>query len=791
MSYCRITGKAKGLPKPNYFPLLSPISPADARRFCRITGKAYGLPSHRYIPVVLTTYLNPLKCKITNSTDFGPHHYEPDYNYGKRKHLILTGYRYMIPVFDETNDQQRNLLDLLKSKIIQHDDHQFVYTVDEKKCSLVFPARLEAAVRDGDVRDVMFAKTNDSVLLRMSKGKNVSLDLHEFDTHSDGVEKHLFNGEGPRQDVLLARELEESERERKQTKRRQNLMHMAKIFESKDQLADDDDEEYRKNMAIKEAKRKRVEAKRADKVRRIQYNEFNGCATNDCNKLHMDANDSTDLVKPIIESWDWDTYAKEASKSNCRPILSKMPKPHNVKAEIIQTHDVKIDIEMLQSTIGFDAIPCIVPLQPCSERPSAELIDSIKLLDNVQRERLENLINTIVDHAELVEAIPNQSELIKVLQNYSNGVFINDASAPLCGLSINIGSDENPRYVFVPGCMTSTTNGDVFVAGQTISSGNADSTFLPGLTVNSSTGVAFVPGFVMTNENNSNSVFLAGQISNDEFICGQTVYTDMPRFVEGQTVVTNDGLKFVAGKLNEATGNFVCGQTLSMPDGSIKFIPGQMSTKSDGTEQFIAGQSVFSEDDGWIFVPGQTVDERFIAGKSIITAEGAKFIPGQYLNEVFVPGISVETDAGIKFVAGLNVETKHGEKFVEGQIVYSEHGEIFLPGKTTVQKSGDISFRAAKTVDDIVYSEAISSGLVIDSNSINVSNASLSVYGHMVQTQNGIEFYPNKIDLASLPNGKIVPGKLIRQNFDTKFVPGIMENDGFIPGQVVWTENGE
>lgn len=781
MSYCRITGKAKGLPKPNYFPLLAPISPADARRFCKITGKAYGLPSHRYIPVVLTTYLNPLKCKITTSTKYGPHHYEPDYNYGKRKHIILTDYRYMFPVFDETNDQQRSLLDILNSKSVQHDDHHFVYTVAERKCGLVFPARLEAAVRDGDVRDVMFAKTNDSVLLRMSQGKNVSLDLQEFDTNADGVDKHLFSGEGPRQEVIIAHEQEENEQKKKQKKRRENLMHMAKIFESKDQLADDDDEEYRKNLAIKEAKRQKIEAKRIDRSRRIQFNEFSEFA-DVCNKLHIDANDSIDLVKPIIESWDWETYAKEAAKSKCQPIVNKMPTAHNIKAELIEANEVKIAAQLLQNTIGFDATPCIVPLQPCTERPTTELIESIKRLDSAQKTKLENIFEKIQNNIELLEAIPNQTELISVLQNYSHGTYMSgyDDETNVCGLSINIGTEENPRNIFITGCMTSTPNGDVFVAGRTVDTENG-SEFLAGLTVNSSTSntLSFLPGFVMTNAKSDNAVFLTGLLVNDEFVGGQTVYSDnVPRFVEGQTVVTSDGqLKFVAGKVNEKTGNFVCGQTLSMPDGSMKFIAGQLNTTKDGHEQFIAGQSVYSEENGWTFVAGQEIDGKFVPGKSIITDEGAKFVSGQYVNDVFVAGITVENEDGtVKFVPGLNVETKHGAKFVEGQVCYTEHGEIFLPGRSEIKKNGEISFTAAKTVDDIVYSEPISSGIVIDSNSIDVSNPSLSVYGRMVQTQNGIEFYPDKVDISMLPEGKIVPGKLIRQNMDTKFVPGIMEN---------------
>lgn len=50
---CRITGSSKSLPRPNYFPLLPPISPADAKKLslCRITGKSWNLPKHNYIPV--------------------------------------------------------------------------------------------------------------------------------------------------------------------------------------------------------------------------------------------------------------------------------------------------------------------------------------------------------------------------------------------------------------------------------------------------------------------------------------------------------------------------------------------------------------------------------------------------------------------------------------------------------------------------------------------------------------------------------------------------------------------
>lgn len=276
MSYCRITGRARNLPKPNYFPLLAPISPADARRFCRITGKAFGLPTHCYIPVVLTTFSNKSKCKITNSTDFSPHHYEPDYDYGKRKHVVLTDYRYLFPVLDENNEQQINLINILNSKVVQCDEHHFIYTIKEQKCNLVFPAKLEAAVRDGDVCDVMFAKTNDSVLLCMNKGKSVSLDLHDYDLNGNGGEKSLFEGEGPRYDVLIAREAEENQKPKNRTKRKQNGLQKSKTIETDSVNALGENATHSENMG----KVTKIDAEHIvqNGASENQTNTHNGCA---------------------------------------------------------------------------------------------------------------------------------------------------------------------------------------------------------------------------------------------------------------------------------------------------------------------------------------------------------------------------------------------------------------------------------------------------------------------------------------------------------------------------------
>lgn len=782
MSYCRITGKAKCLPKPNYFPILPPISPADARRFCRITGKAYGLPSHHFIPVILTTYSNTSRCRITNSTEYGHHCFEPEYNYGRRKHIILADYRYMFPIFDESDNIQRDLIELLNSKSVKNEEQRFVYPVKERKCSLVFPAKLEAAVRDGDVRDVMFAKSKDSVLLRMKKGGNVSLELQDYNTlDAESVEKNLFDGEGPREDVVIARELEEHDRRQKQTKRKGMLSNMARIFETREHAGD---AELLEQAVICEAKRQKT-AKLNDRSRKMPFNEFNiGCSSQDgiLPDFLTNNEDVSDLVKPIIESWDQETYQQFAMKSKYRPRSTKLPSPCIVKATIIDTKSINIANELLSGTVGFDAVSCVVPLSPLTEKLKPELIRAIKEMSEPAKEELLHIEEQLASNPEVFELIPHKTDIAKIMDNYKNGVITRIGKLP--GLSIQI---EAGRKAFLPGQEVSTSSGNVFIPGHSVSTPGGV-VYVPGITVKTQTGLSFIPGAVMQ----SNAPFFkSGQIIDNEFVGGQTVLTrNGPRFLKGHTVLSSDGIKFIAGVIDESTGDFVCGQILTTPDGET-FFPGQTITMNDSGEKFIPGQSTFSEKAGWLFTPGQVIDQKFVAGKSIISEEGSKFVPGQYADDIFVPGSSLLINGILKFVPGLNVETKQGSRFIEGQIVYSEHGDIFMPGKSTLNGGETSGFAVARTVGEFTCGEPIESGFVIDSSNADVFARNLSVYGHMVQTKNGIEFYPGKIDMSHLPDGKVIPGKLIKQDMDTKFVPGIMKNNGFIPGQVVWTENGE
>lgn len=687
--------------------------------------------------------------------------------------MVLADYRYVFPIFDETDELQKGLIDLLNSKETTTNE-DFVYQVGERKCNLVFPAKLEAAVRDGDVRDVMLAKNSDTVLLKMRQGKNVSVDLHEYDKDSG----HLFDGEGPTYEVFLQREKEE-QGSRKKKKRKENLSQITKIFESKERIQD---EEVFQEFAIKEAKRQKLEAKEASKKMNVEFSDNQLDAMRSKCNVYLNSGDWRDLVKPVIESWDWDTYEKEVAAFESKSVLTTtLPTAQKIEAQIIETKEIEIDKETLDGTCGFDCVPCIGPLAPFDQ--PVEVTENIKHLTPLQLQEMQNISAIITNDQELLEALPTQHELSDAISKISEGKPAVINKVP--GLTLDI---NKAKTVFLTGQVVATPGGDVFIPGQAVATPSGMK-YVPGLTVHTPNGPSFIPGVVVESPISNSPNFVAGQIVNDEFICGQTVHTSHEtRFVEGQTVCTPDGFKFVPGVVN-AENIFVCGQNVQTPEG-VKFVPGQTITVDD-EEQFIAGQNVFTDHSGWTFMPGQILDDKFVAGKSIITPEGSKFVHGQYVNEVFVPGMSVESRTGVKFVPGMNVETKQGTKFIEGQMVSSPHGELFMPGKSILNKDGIIEFAVAQTVNDISFNKPISSGFVIDSNHMEITNPSLSVYGHMVQTSSGIEFYPDKIDVEQLPSGKIVPGKLIKQNGDSKFVPGIMENGGFIPGQVVWTEKGE
>uniref|UniRef100_A0A182KC22 Uncharacterized protein n=1 Tax=Anopheles christyi TaxID=43041 RepID=A0A182KC22_9DIPT len=793
MSFCRITGKCRSLPKPNYFPMLPPISPAAAKRYCRVTGKSYGLPSHHFIPVSLVKRsAGADRCRVTNvSAELEPHHYQPGV-YGRRRHEVLCAFRYVLPVLDDSDEAQRTLTTILQQKTKPLEQSLYVYRVDERNFGLVFPARLEAAVRDGDVRDVMLAKESDKLLIKLRKGNSVSVPLQNF-AHTELDSDALYEGEGPREEVIKRREKEDAKRPKPKAK--SNLSSIANIFESKERVEEEQIEqeqrfiEEHREKAVRLTEERR-ERQRAEKLQALRLNEH----------LLEQEPELGDLVKPLIESWDWSTLEREAADRNAdgegvRSTVTALPKPLAVLPVVITPKKLLVDETQLEHCSGLEAASYVGTITPAKVELKAERIAAIDALTPEMLNQLALLEDRLTGSAEM---LPHLDDLASVMTHLSQAQPTEVDGVPGVKLIVN------HQSVFIPGQMVIVGGKPTFVPGQSLpgsASSNGELEFVPGVTITGHDGtIQFIPGEVTTVRagKQSSIAFVAGKtIEGQGFVCGQVLTVNgEPRFVQGQTIVTPEGVsKFIAGMVDERTGQFVPGQPIETPDG-LRFVPGQTITVQ-GRERFIPGQNVPNPDGKGelVFVPGQTVSvaggkDRFVPGKTIVTAEGSRFVPGQYVGDAFVPGI-VDA-AGGRFVPGVNIETKEGSKFVEGQIVHTKHGDVFMPGTTTIGPDGEVAFALASTIDAVRFSEASPVGLVVDGDRLAIEEPSLCVFGHLVQNDIGVEFYPERIGREHLPAGKVVPGKLVKQLAASKFIPGIKtQDDGFIPGQVVLTDRGE
>ncbi|XP_076659526.1 obscurin isoform X2 [Halictus rubicundus] len=793
MSFCRITGRSRGLPKPNYFPLLPPISPADAKRFCRITGKSYGLPTHHYIPVLLGVHSHDKsKCRITNASGLGPHHYTAGFVLGeKKKHVILKDYRYVFPILEGEGEQQRALRDLLNTKQPAPEEEiaKFVYTVQERRCSLVFPSRLEAAVRDGDVKDVMLSRDCDTVLFRLKQGKNVSVDFKNLEDF-----ENLYDGLGPREDVLKEREKQEAEARKRKRKRQAGLSYAKRIFEEKEKAAEEEEEKRTKQLKLRSVKEEAEEAK----VESWKSVDLEKARIRACELVSVTGS-LKEAAKSLPQTLDWNSF-HEVAESSLQPVVDKLPTPIKIDPQIIeQGASSGCTSPVSESTGGFEAISIVKPLTPLKIELEPALQSAIQSMPANDMREVSNVNMKLLEAGEqALEELPKVEEIPELVRNIGKGK--ETTAHRIKGLKLDIKSAQR----FIAGQTVQTPVGPIFVPGQTLQTPQGPA-FVPGLTVNTPDGPVLVPGQILTvkeQDDKKMSVFVAGQTLPTEeghkFLQGQTFHTNEgARFVQGQTVLTEEGPKFVAGQMKQ-DGTFVPGQTILTPDGP-RFMPGQTVTDHHGEQVFLPGQSV-QVGESWEFVPGQCIESptgetKFVPGQTVPTSQGSQFVPGQYVTNNsgegrFVPGVVKDTAEGATFVPGMTLDTPKGQKFVEGQVLRTSDGEKFFPGQTRSTNEG-FEFAAARKFDQVVFHDAGPVGIPVDPKTANVSMQQSEIFGHMVQTERGVEFFPK--DAKKLPEGRrIVPGQLVRGVKDgPRFVPGVMTEDGFLPGQIVMTEKGE
>lgn len=726
-TYCRITGRSRGLPKPNYFPLLPPISPADAKRFCRITGKSYGLPAHHYIPVLVGR-------KKTKSD---------------LQHVVINGYRYVIPIIDGCSE----LADVLKTK--SSDDRKYVYAVDKRRCSLVFPTNLENAVRDGDVKDVMMSEVNDTVLLKLRKGKTIELEIKEMKVN--GVT--LMEGEGFRN--------------RPKKKKKINDDWRRKIFEDKEKESDAELEQ-------EELKSKRITFS-SGQGKQFESNES---VPTIINTKTLNISKIKNIVKPTIENII-------IGNTNNNLLLQTDILPNSISIEpntidlnsafpgvVHQTFLNDIDLTNLPM------VPVISPIKPIIKNfnklpiivPDLEsyLIEEILTEENISKLLTINEINILVENIEL-----GTQEIITTSQGTTKV------------LKLNIKNTEK----YIPGQYIKTIDGEIFVPGKIIETANGKQ-FIRGIMVQTSDGPKFLPGQIITDS--GKSMFIVGQTivtrEGESFVPGQTItINNEKKFVPGQTVIIPEGIAFVAGQtvINGEESHFIPGQTIMTIHGP-QFVPGQFWNEEK--IDFTPGQSILKQNGDWEFIPGICIGSSFVPGMTIIEEDKEEFIPGRIVeinnDPSFIPGITtLDNNGNTKFIAGITIETDQGIKFVSGNILTDSCGnKQFILGQISKSEDGSTQFVEAKSLQEAICSDEIQSGILTNDSFYPKGEKSNEVFGHMVQTAYGVEFYPN--DQINLPAGKIVPGKLIRNN-GIRFVPGVMVDDKFIPGQIVVTDRGE
>jgi hypothetical protein len=240
-------------------------------------------------------------------------------------------------------------------------------------------------------------------------------------------------------------------------------------------------------------------------------------------------------------------------------IISKKVKVQEIKPEVIKAYTQDVEKCKLENTIGLETIPFVGCYKPPEMKPIVEKFISA---NPANLKKLENVVEKFTELGiETNYFLPTEEELFEVIQNFSKGNKSELSGIP--GYSIEI----EDRKVFLPGDFVLNDEGvEVFSPGQMIKNEAGEMVFFPGLAVSGAKGPSFIPGQVMMTKENKLH-FQAGQIIDDEFKAGQTIYiNNEPKFIDGQTLVTPEGLRFCAGLVNKQN-ILVPGQILSTPDG--------------------------------------------------------------------------------------------------------------------------------------------------------------------------------------------------------------------------------
>ncbi|XP_068240460.1 uncharacterized protein [Palaemon carinicauda] len=767
--YCRITGHARNLPKPCYFPLLPPITPADAKKLGRLTGKTPVV--HTFSPII--AFGKPIRfdgvegCKITKFED--------------------CNYVYMI--FEKSKDNEMTFYDLEsvfnkikgKRKRRVETDREFVYQVPNQKTSLVVSPEMEEAIRRGDVESVSMSKDSKYINVKVTQGRIVKLKCKPMSYVDVQERDNLYYGSGQSKEVLEEQQRVVNER----NKRKSNTMARKKRFEGLELKAE---EEYLRDTIKPPFKKPLVKfnaKQRAEKLARMEAMMREQAQNKAIVLPKLDTKKASDDQLQYERMFSDITTAQTTSVN-----LTVVAKGFNwAEAEAAESagfdwdsfpHEEFIDpLEVEECAIKIEEAVVREDITKLDIVASIEtIIPSSGMSDDVTKAVLEIKDETLLKKTEHVP------ETLKIMKDKELVPKFDD----ICKIAANIDKAEI-------GYMVHKDDGVGFVPKALFEE----------------TGQKAVAGALV--EVNEEKKFVAGQViklaDQESFIAGQTVETsEGKKFVPGQTVMDREGeVKFVPGEcvkgLDEEV-NFVAGQIFQTPNGP-KFVSGQVMDMGDGKKSFVSGQTI-NTDEGPKFTPGEIAtdvygEDVFVPGLKMPTVDGGKFVAGQTFQSEegisFKPGQILDTVEGPTFVPGKTFETPEGKKFIKGDLVKDDQGKLkFEHRPFDVEKISEWLVIPNRELQPIAFADRNVAGFIVTPTNTDGIRVGEKLQGDMVETHETVQFYiSGKLPKDLSPEAKVIPGQLIVNIEDKRFIPGKLmdtpEGEKFVPGQLVNTTHGE
>ena len=804
-SFCRVTGNSRNLPRPNYFPLLPAISPAEARRMCHPSRA--GSDQDLYIPVIEFARVS---CSITSKASGTKHHFQPDRlpaGSGAQqcritaKHRANAQFRYVYPILDapqlgdRDTEQLKKLLTRIGSGSMKlRAQDQFVYSLEGDQLNLVLPAEMEEAIRKGDIENVSLARSGQVALIRIKDGPSVSLNLRAMDVGGAG---ELLEGSGQDQATL---ERQRRVRDYRKHKGSDSLLGFRRRYfqdkENENQLDSCKKEDQDRNQD-------------QDRIQEVDYHgrmdRLSAGRRAAASLLAMGTN-WKDLLYPQIQSWDFDSAPAELPGALDINLPEVDPSVNTIDVEDLIPGFLAQDQQDLahQDLVGFETVPLFETIHPESDQIPEALAEQLETVTGQGLERIDSVFADL----ESLMILPFVHEVDDVTQALEAGIagsMIRDSD----GVRFVASGSEQSTDVDqdrVQGSLVALADDQRFVVGKTCGKtflpGRANAggdQFLSGMTVQTPEGVGFIPGLIF--DSGSRKRFSAGEfldtILGRQFVSGQAVQTLFgPKFLAGKTIRTGQGLKFAAGQTRSCDGSFCSGQVLATADGP-QFVAGATYDTPEGA-RFIAGRITA---DGEDFVPGQRIGGEFVAGHTLDTPDGPLFVPGLSVQGservTFHPGRNIALpDGRIVFVPGETLVAADGSRqFVAGRILETEQGFKFFPCQLDEESQSFLI--PARREEDVFRHPILAEALPIDNSTLSALPWKKSDMGYMIQHEDRVKFQV-KESVTGDPGRKAVAGRLLEahhQRVATKFVPGKMIETAlgsrFIPGQTVRTNGGE